>query len=262
MKRIALAWLALVASGCSALPTATLRDAQVLPNKAFTVEGAVGGSNLEAQGVRTSGEEDSRGFGGAHLDGAVRIGAGNGREHAFRAGVGGESGLGFYGGYERAYQLAEAKHGGIVGYFGGVAGGQNWHREFLPFVQPYAGLVLGVLDLPIRPELALRVAGQTGLYQQESGRLVWRGYGLSFASVEPRLRLSLLGFDAFLGIGVGYGYSKCPDCYFSNRAEPVTLVSQTLGVSMDFPEAFQTRDWEPNDPIRWWNIDEAFDYWF
>lgn len=256
MKHVALAWMAVLASACSALPTATLRDAQVLPNKAFTVEGAVGGSNLEAKRIRDTSGDDPRGFGGAHLDGAVRIGTGDGREHAFRAGLGGEGGLGFYGGYERAYQLAEGKHGGIVGYFGGVAGGQNFGSEFLPFAQPYAGLVLGVLDLPLRPELALRVAGQAGLYQQEAGRAVWRGYGLSFASVEPRLRLSLLGFDAFLGIGVGYGYSKCPDCYFSNRAEPVTLVSQTLGVSMDFPAAFDTRGWEPGEPIRWWNFTE------
>lgn len=255
MRRLALGAAAVFLIGCGALPTATLRDAQVLPRRAFTFEGAAGFSGLDCYYCVSESEhrqDDPPEFGSVHLDGSLRMGLGEGREQAFRMGF---AGTGLYGGYERAYQLAEARFGGIVGYFGGVAGGQEYGNQFLPFVQPYAGLVLGVLDLPIRPELALRVAGQTGLYQKEEGRFLYRGYGLSFISAEPRVRLSMLGLDAYLGMTLGYGYNKCPDCYFSNRAEEVTVAGGTLGVSIDFP-AGQAKPYESGDSVRWWNFTE------
>jgi hypothetical protein len=101
------------------------------------------------------------------------------------------------------YAAVRARNAGVVA-FGGVLGGY----EALPhgFGQAYGGVVVGVTEIFVRPELLVRAGVQRGMLYSEP-------YWLAVATGEPRVRIAYEFVSAMAGLSFTTAYVRCPSCF-------------------------------------------------
>ncbi len=223
--RFGLAISFLLGNACAAIPLGTPRDASILE---------LGTTRNEVLLSNTTTLVTARGrpsiFGGTAVEGAHRVGKGEGKESAFRVGV--NSGFnGAFGGFERAVDLRNGTRAwGTVGYMGVLGGLDAFTGSYFPlhtYVNGYVGLISGRVAGTFRPEINVKATLQ-------SGTVTFDPYGLGVATVEPRLRWAGKKFHFYAGLGLAAGYVVCGNCVSAQERDgnPVFGIYPLLGVSL------------------------------
>lgn len=223
-----------LAAGCATVPTMTTRDAAVLEPGLKRTDMSGGMPVIfraKGFGDRPADGNNRAYLGGPQGDVAFRRGLGGGREQAIRLGAGL---VGAYGGYERAKALAKPGPWGAVAFGGGAGGIHLAANDGWPFLQPYAGLIAGRTRGTFRPEVAVRIASQTGLVSRDSAHFYL--YAVGFAVAEPRLRIQTSTYALFGGFQIGVGVGRCQECFASLLVDRLTILTPTAGLSFA-PEA-------------------------